>query len=425
MITIGVVRDPLFIGANGNNSPIPYLQLRVIARGEQAGVPNVHDNEYYKMPNDVVEGYKDAFFYWEAARFIGGAQEDRTNYTPLVEIELDDAYIPPVVVPTTPVINFGTVSCRSLGNCNNNSTCAVKFPITTSDAPAGAYIEMVQTAATLATATLNNDAGAYSITYQESAAVGSSVSFTLYLKDSLGAVLATSEQTITHQSYWSMIASCTVEYNGASFNITDRALANADEEFVNVAVIGNPNEIIYYACILDKGANGIASFTLHQVEKGITVDVNKNANSTGTITLPSNGILNLVFKMVANTPTNTNPNTTACNFLFKNYAATHVLLNDGSFSMSNRKEGLAPPVLDYVFFGNYRKDDPCGVDYEVYQLASNGVFHFKSGENYYLASPFSWFSFDRTEGDSYVWVLQVFVHDYTYSGGEQSSSCAP
>ncbi|MFV5702186.1 hypothetical protein ACM55F_09970 [Flavobacterium sp. XS2P12] len=223
MVTIGVIRDPLFIvggsgvgtGGSGNNTPIPYLQLRVIAKGEQGGIPNIGQDEYVKEINDVVEGYKDANFYWEAARFNGGDGENRNNYTPLVEIELDEAYVPPVVVPPvvvppTPTINFGSVSCRSLGSCNDNSTCAVKFPITTSNAPAGSYIEMIQTASTSASATLNNDSGVFSITYQETTAVGASVNFTLYLKNSLGATIATSDQTITHQSYWSMIANCTV-----------------------------------------------------------------------------------------------------------------------------------------------------------------------------------------------------------------------
>lgn len=341
MVTIGVIRNPLLTGG-GNCAPIPYLQLRVIARGEQGGVPNVHDDEYFKLPNDVVEGYKDAFFYWEAARFKGGTQDHRDNYTPLVEIELDEEYVPPVVVPPSPTINFGTVSCRSLGNCSDNSTCAVKFPITTSNAPADSYIEMIQTASTSASVTLNNDSGVFSITYQETTAVGASVNFTLYLKDSLGVTIATSEQTITHQSYWSMIANCTVEYNGASFNITGRAIENANEEFVNVAVIGNPNEIISYACLLNTGTNGLSVFTIEQVEKATTINVNKLTDSTGTITLPSNGILNLIFRMVANVPNNATANTTSCNFLFKNYTGTHVLLNDGNFSMVNQKAGIAP-----------------------------------------------------------------------------------
>lgn len=425
MVTIGVIRNPLLSGSGGGNcEPIPYLQLRVIARGEQGGVPNVHDDEYFKLPNDVVEGYKDALFYWESARFIGGTQDDRNNYTPLVEIELDEEYIPTVVVPPSPTINFGSVSCRSLGNCNDNSTCAVKFPITTSNAPAGSYIEMIQTASTSASATLNNDSGVFSITYQETTAVGASVNFTLYLKNSLGETIATSLQTITHQSYWSMIANCTVDYNGASFNITGRAAQNANEEFVNVAVIGNPNEIISYACLLNKGTNGLSVFTIEQVEKNTTVNVNKLTDSTGTITLPSNGILNLIFRMVANVPTNENPNTTSCNFLFKNYAGTQVLLNDGSFTMTNQKAGVIAPVQTYTSFGTYRKDDPCGTDFEIFTNDATGRFYYQIAGTYYLADPYSWFQYDRPENGEYIWVLQVFVGDSTYSGGEQSGTCS-
>ena len=83
------------------------------------------------------------------------------------------------------------------------------------------------------------------------------------------------------------------------------------------------------------------------------------------------------------------------------------------------------PTPDYTLFGIYRKDDPCGIDYEIYTLDSTGYFYYKDGESYILASPFSWFTFDRFEGSEYVWVLQVFADDTTYSGAEQISTCPP
>jgi len=85
----------------------------------------------------------------------------------------------------------------------------------------------------------------------------------------------------------------------------------------------------------------------------------------------------------------------------------------------------SPDIHAYTLFGTYRKDDPCGTDYEIYTLDSNGYFYYKSEGVYYLASPYSWFQYDRPEAGEYIWVLQVFVNDYTYSGGEQSSTCGP
>lgn len=79
----------------------------------------------------------------------------------------------------------------------------------------------------------------------------------------------------------------------------------------------------------------------------------------------------------------------------------------------------------YVYWGTYRKDDPCGVDTNVYQLTTNSFFYYLDGGIYYLADPYSWFEYDRYEAPDYIYILQVFFGSSTYSGGEQGSTCPP
>lgn len=65
----------------GSNSPIPYLTLRLIAKG-------VGNSLVSEQPGDIFEGFKDATTYWTRARWNGGNRGNRNNYTPIVEHEL-------------------------------------------------------------------------------------------------------------------------------------------------------------------------------------------------------------------------------------------------------------------------------------------------------------------------------------------------
>lgn len=97
MVTIGVIKNSSFGGGSGSNSPIPFGELRLIARGSQNGIANTGPLK----PGDFVEGMKDARFKWKSARYNGGDITNRANYTPLVEIDLEndtEVIIPPVVV---------------------------------------------------------------------------------------------------------------------------------------------------------------------------------------------------------------------------------------------------------------------------------------------------------------------------------------
>lgn len=100
-ITVGVIKESLFGTGNGYG-PIPFLELRLIAKGSQAGVPNT--DLFTLEIGDFVEGMKDANTKWKSAMYNGGDPNDRNSYTPIVEIQLDDdsGYIPPAVAITTP-----------------------------------------------------------------------------------------------------------------------------------------------------------------------------------------------------------------------------------------------------------------------------------------------------------------------------------
>lgn len=86
----------------------------------------------------------------------------------------------------------------------------------------------------------------------------------------------------------------------------------------------------------------------------------------------------------------------------------------------------AVPAPEYSLFGNYRKDNPCGVDYDIYVKASDGLFYYLDGVDYVIViNPSTWFQYDRPEGEEWIWTEIVFNGDYVFAGAEQSSTCAP
>ena len=111
MVTIGVIKNSLF-GGGGSNSPIPFGELRLIAKGTQNGIRNILKTLEI---GDFVEGMKDIRFKWKSARYNGGDITNRANYTPLVEIDLENdipsvVVVPPVVAPVPGVIILPTTS---------------------------------------------------------------------------------------------------------------------------------------------------------------------------------------------------------------------------------------------------------------------------------------------------------------------------
>lgn len=105
-----------------------------------------------------------------------------------------------------PTIQLGTASCK-LGNCNDNASCSVHLPVSVADAPVGYYVEMTTTLASDASASYSQ-ANGY-VVYTENNALGS-IQIKLDLYDTFGGTLlaTTGYQTVSHQSYWSMLNAC-------------------------------------------------------------------------------------------------------------------------------------------------------------------------------------------------------------------------
>lgn len=57
--------------------PTPYLDFKLIAKGEQGGTPNTAD---VLEVGDIVQGFKELGVFWEAAKYLGGDPTDRDNY---------------------------------------------------------------------------------------------------------------------------------------------------------------------------------------------------------------------------------------------------------------------------------------------------------------------------------------------------------
>ena len=114
--------------------------------------------------------------------------------------------LPATTTSTTtvaPSIYISTANCRVTGNCNDNSTCAVEMPVTITGVTSG-YVSATINSSTDATASYF--AGV--VTYTENNALGS-VNITLNLYDTFGGtLLATTTQTLTHQSFYQFLSVC-------------------------------------------------------------------------------------------------------------------------------------------------------------------------------------------------------------------------
>lgn len=103
-----------------------------------------------------------------------------------------------------PSISIDAANCRSQGTCNDNSTCGVHFPVTITGAPSGYYVQFSINAYTDATASY---LPTY-VDYTENNALGS-VNVTLNLYDTFGGtLLATTTQTLNHQSSFPFLPAC-------------------------------------------------------------------------------------------------------------------------------------------------------------------------------------------------------------------------
>lgn len=104
-------------------------------------------------------------------------------------------------------INTGSPSCRSTGNCNDNSTCGVLFPVTITGAPIGYYVQAQILSSSGATASYTPT----QVQYTEDNALGT-VNIKLNLYNYYGGtIIATngpSGQTINHQSYYQYLNPC-------------------------------------------------------------------------------------------------------------------------------------------------------------------------------------------------------------------------
>lgn len=108
-----------------------------------------------------------------------------------------------------PSISLGSPQCRE-NNCNDNAACSVRYGINTSNAPAGSYITVVtgfpSSSATVTIADSTPPTG--QILYYEPSGSATPVYFTLQLRNSGGTIIATSDTSLTHQSFWSMLPIC-------------------------------------------------------------------------------------------------------------------------------------------------------------------------------------------------------------------------
>lgn len=92
-ITIGVAKE----GLSGGGFPIPFLDLKLVEKGSQNGIPN---KDLKKLEDgDFVQGMKDANTEWKSAMYNGGEPLDRANYTPMLEIITADEYVYPIPEP--------------------------------------------------------------------------------------------------------------------------------------------------------------------------------------------------------------------------------------------------------------------------------------------------------------------------------------
>jgi hypothetical protein len=106
--------------------------------------------------------------------------------------------------PASIYIATGTPICRSTGNCNDNATCGIIFPVNITGAPVGYYVEASTVASSGATAMYTPT----QVEYTETNASGT-VTIRLELYDYFGGtMIAFTEQTITHQASYPFVTAC-------------------------------------------------------------------------------------------------------------------------------------------------------------------------------------------------------------------------
>ncbi len=109
-----------------------------------------------------------------------------------------------------PVIQLAAAPDCRLNNCNDNALCAVEFDINTTNAPIGSYITLVtDTPPSDATVSLISDTPPTGrLLYSEPDGLATPVYFTLELRNSVGAVIATQSTSVTHQGFWPSLPLC-------------------------------------------------------------------------------------------------------------------------------------------------------------------------------------------------------------------------
>jgi|GEM_PF-5429778 len=110
---------------------------------------------------------------------------------------------------TAPTIGMdNSPSCRSEGTCNDNSTCGIRYTVTTTNAPAGSFIVVTNISGSATISVIDSDPASGLLQYIEPNAAGT-VTFDLLLKDSGGITIASQLGiTITHESFYEFLSSC-------------------------------------------------------------------------------------------------------------------------------------------------------------------------------------------------------------------------
>jgi hypothetical protein len=106
-------------------------------------------------------------------------------------------------------ISLGAPTCRE-NNCNDNAACSVRYGINTTNAPAGSYITLTTGfPSSTATVTISDSIPPTGqVLYYEPSGSATPVYFTLELRNSGGTIIATSNTSLTHQSFWPMLPLC-------------------------------------------------------------------------------------------------------------------------------------------------------------------------------------------------------------------------
>jgi hypothetical protein len=115
----------------------------------------------------------------------------------------------PVLPPVTPVpeIYLGSATCRQ-SNCGDGGPCAVNIRIEVYNFPAGSYVDAYSTGGGGSVSMVDTTPGNALFTYYEDSSAVSSTSVKLFLRSSVGVVLATRNVSISHSPNWSTLPLC-------------------------------------------------------------------------------------------------------------------------------------------------------------------------------------------------------------------------